>query len=63
MVIFFLNILITLFLIEFFLFLNIKYLQKKIPWIITNNDEYPLYDKLKIKNFLQKTHDSLLGQT
>ena len=61
MVIFFLNILITLFLIEFFLFLNIKYLQKKIPWIITNNDEYPLYDKLKIKNFLQKTHDSLLG--
>ena len=59
--IFFLYILIIIFLIEFFLFFNIKFLQSKIPWIITNDDEYPYFDKLKIKNFLKKTYDPLLG--
>jgi len=58
---FFLYILIIIFLIEIFIFLNIKYLQSKIPWVITENDEFPNFNKLKIKNFLKKTHDPLLG--
>ena len=54
-------IIILIVLIEFFLLLNIKFLQSKIPWIITEKDEYPSFKKDKIKKFLNKTHDPLLG--
>ena len=58
---FFLYILIIIFLIEILIFLNIKYLRSKIPWVVTEDDEYPIFDDSKIKNFLHKTYDPLLG--
>ena len=47
---------------EIFLVLLIKLLKfKNIPWIITNKDEYPIFNKQKIKMFLKKTYDKELG--
>ena len=48
-------------LIELFLLINIKFLQKKIPWIVTKEDEYPIFDKFKLIKFFDKTYDPLLG--
>jgi hypothetical protein len=57
----FLYILSIILLIEIFLFFIFKFLQSKIPWIISNKDEYPFFDKIKVNNFLKKTYDPLLG--
>ena len=40
----------------------IKFLRlKKIPWIITNQDEYPKFEREKIKIFLNKSFHKYLG--
>lgn len=40
----------------------IKFLRfKKIPWIITNQDEYPKFETKKIKTFLDKSFHKYLG--
>ncbi len=56
-----LNILLIIFLFELILFLLVNYLRLKIPWVITNEDEYPIFDLNKIETFLKKTHDINLG--
>ena len=48
-------------LFELILFLLINFLRSKIPWVITNKDEYPIYNKKKITTFLKKTHNVYLG--
>ena len=53
-----------IFLITFELFLNllIKFLKfKKIPWIITNTDENPVFNKKKINSFFKSTYNKELG--
>ncbi len=52
---------ILLIFIELLLFTFVKVLQSKIPWIITNKDEYPIFNKNKVKNFFNKTYDPILG--
>ncbi len=47
--------------IELILVFIIKYLQSKIPWIITEEDEYPEFNKKKIQIFFKKTFDLNLG--
>lgn len=47
--------------IELIFFFIIKNLHSKIPWIITNRDELPLFEKYKIKKFFDKTFDSNFG--
>ena len=39
----------------------INILRSKIPWIIVEKDEYPNFNKNKIKNFFKKTFDAQLG--
>ena len=39
----------------------INILRSKIPWIIIEKDEYPNFNKNKIKNFFKKTFDAQLG--
>ena len=48
-------------LFELILFLLINFLRFKIPWVITNKDEYPIFSKKKITTFLKKTHNLYLG--
>lgn len=48
-------------LFELILFLIINFLRFKIPWVITNKDEYPIFNKKKIASFLKKTHSISLG--
>ncbi len=48
-------------LLELIFFLLISYLQIRIPWIITDKNEYPDFKKEKIKNFIKKTYDYDLG--
>lgn len=46
---------------EFIIFILINILRSRIPWIITNKDEYPKYSIDKINNFFKKTFDYHLG--
>jgi len=52
---------IIFFIFELVIFLMINFFRGKIPWIITNDDEYPIFDKKKIKSFFNKTFDAHLG--
>ena len=52
---------IIFFIFELVIFLLINFFRGKIPWIITNDDEYPIFDKKKIKSFFNKTFDAHLG--
>tara|TARA_A100001011_G_scaffold397741_1_gene499749 strand:- start:1235 stop:2407 length:1173 start_codon:yes stop_codon:yes gene_type:complete len=56
-----LSILVIILLCELILFLLVNFLRLKIPWVITNKDEYPIFNKKKITTFLKKTHDIRLG--
>ncbi len=56
-----LSILVIILIIELILFLLINFLRSKVPWVITNKDEYPFFNKKKISNFLKKTHNIYLG--
>ncbi len=47
--------------IEFTLVITINHLQSKIPWIITEKDEYPIFEEKKVQNFFEKTFDTNLG--
>ena len=47
--------------IEIIFFFLINYLRSEIPWIITEKDEFPKFDKKKVKNFFKKTFDIQLG--
>lgn len=59
--IFFKYTLIILFFFEIIIAFLIKFFNKKIPWVISNIDEYPIFDKKKLTNFIKKTHDYKLG--
>lgn len=61
MIFFLLTIFIVVIILEFLLFLLVNYLRIKIPWVITDKDEYPIFNKKKIQTFLKKTHNSYLG--
>ena len=61
MIFFLLTIFIVVIILEFLLFLLVNYLRIKIPWVITDKDEYPIFNKKKIQTFLEKTHNSYLG--
>ena len=39
----------------------INFLRSKIPWIITDKDEFPKFKKAKITDFLNRTFDKSLG--
>ena len=54
-------IIIILIIIELILIFTVKILKKKFQWLITNEDEYPLLDKKKLKNFYKNSFDNLLG--
>ena len=54
-------ILIVILVIELFIFILINFLKKKILWIITNEDEYPIFDKSSISNFIRNKFDKKLG--
>ena len=47
--------------IEIALIIFIKYSHSKIPWIITDKDEFPEFKKNKLKLFFKNTYDSRLG--
>ena len=51
----------TFFLLEIVIYLLIQFLNKKIPWVISSNEEFPEFKKKKIENFIEKTFDKLLG--
>ncbi len=59
--IFVLSIFAIILLFELILFLLINFLRFKIPWVITNKDEYPNFKKKKITSFLKKTYNFNLG--
>ena len=61
MEIFVITLFILYIIIELIFILIIKYLHAKIPWIITEKDEYPEFNKIKIKTFFEKTFDLYLG--
>ncbi len=61
MVIILLYLIILLISIELLLVVFISFLQSRISWIITNKDEYPVFEEIKVKNFLRKTYDPILG--
>lgn len=54
-------ILFIIILCEFVIFLMIKYFQNKISWIISNSDEFPIFNQKKIENFIKKNFNQLLG--
>ena len=56
-----LSILAIILIFELILFLLINFLRFKIPWVITNKDEYPIFNKKKIAAFLNKTHNIHMG--
>ncbi len=47
--------------LEFIIFFILNILKSKIPWIILDKDEYPLFKKNKIKLFIKKTFHPVLG--
>ena len=47
--------------IELTLIFLINFLRTKIPWIITDKDEFPKFKKEKIEAFIKKTFDKDLG--
>lgn len=47
--------------VEAIFFITIKLCYSKIPWIITEKDEFPKFEKTKINNFLKNTFDINLG--
>ena len=61
MVIFFLSIIFIFILLEILFFILVNYLRIRIPWVITNKDEYPIFNEKKIETFLKKTYNFYLG--
>ena len=57
----FFYILITLILIEIFLYNIVNFLKKDFNWIITSEDEKPKFNKNKLNNFYKNTYNKLLG--
>ena len=46
---------------EIVIFILINRFKKKFQWIVTKEDEYPLFSKNKLKNFYKNSFDPILG--
>ena len=55
------SIIIIFLLIEFFIYIIVKYVNKKFQWLITKNDELPKLSKKGIEKFFKHGFDSELG--
>ncbi len=58
---FFLIILIFFFLFEILIFFSLKKFKKRFQWLLTNEDEFPIFDKTKFQNFKTNSFDENLG--
>ena len=55
------NVLLVLLISEIILQITIKYLRKDFQWLITEQDEYPSFDKKALSKFFKNSFDQELG--
>ena len=58
---FFLIIFISFLLFELFIFFSLKKFKKNFQWLITEEDEFPVFDKIKFQKFKINSLDEKLG--
>ena len=58
---FFLIIFISYILFELFIFFSLKKFKKNFQWLITEEDEFPVFDKIKFQRFKINSLDEKLG--